>query len=210
MLTLFHSPGSCSNGILILLNEIGADFTVETVNVRKKQQHEPAFLARNPKGKVPALMLDDGSVISEFQAIAYWLGNAYPESGVWPKDPRRQTEVLSALEFLVASVHMRGLTFMKMPNKFHGDKKMQRDLVDYGRSEVEKGLAILSEILGDKEFLFGEFTIADAALFYVLTWSQQEGITLPDNLARCLERLSTRASVMKAEGNLEPVGRKLA
>ena len=73
MIKFFHSPGSCSDGILLLLEELHVDFEIEIVNVKKGMQHDAAFLAINPKGKVPSLQLEDGSTLTEFQTIAYWL-----------------------------------------------------------------------------------------------------------------------------------------
>ena len=54
MLKFFHSPASCSDGILLILSELDVEFEIEIVNVKKGMQREPAFLEINPKGKVPA------------------------------------------------------------------------------------------------------------------------------------------------------------
>ncbi len=91
MLTLFHAPGSCSDGILLLLEEVGAHYTVETIDLAKGGQKDPGFLAKNPKGKVPSLLIDTGRVLTEFQSIAYWLAHAYPQAGLWPKDLDRES-----------------------------------------------------------------------------------------------------------------------
>lgn len=80
MMTFFHSPGSCSNGILFLLHEVGAAFECVVVDLRKGEQTRAAYRALNPKGKVPALRLSEGSVLTEFQAIATWLTAAHPEA----------------------------------------------------------------------------------------------------------------------------------
>ncbi|MGX1305285.1 glutathione S-transferase [Amorphus suaedae] len=198
MLTFFHSPGSCSDGILVLLHEVGADFTTEIVNVRDGQQHHPDYRARNPKGKVPALLLEDGSVLTEFPAIAYWLATTHPQAGLWPDDPTARARTLEALDFIVASVHMRGFTFAKVPGKFHSDPGVRADLRAYGLGEVEKGLRILSDLLADKPYLAGRFGITDAALFYVSGWAEAEPIEMPDNLAAHLARMRARPSIIAA------------
>ena len=194
MLTLFHSPGSCSDGILLLLEEVGAEYEVVLIHVMKRMQHAPEFLAKNPKGKVPALMRKDGLVLTEFQAIAYWLARRFEQSNLWPDMLETQSRTLEALDFIVGSVHMRGFTLVKVPQKFQLDDKGTRDLRAFGHSEVEKGIRILSTMLGEAPFLMGSFGIADAALFYVLRWAEKEGLTLPPNLKAFLVRMSERPS----------------
>ncbi len=200
MLTLFHSPASCSNGILFLLNEIGASFDTRILDVRQGEQRSASYLSENPKGKVPALKIGNGSVLTEFQSIAYWLANAFPGAGLWPDDLEAQTRTLSALDFIVGSVHMRGFTFAKVPQKFLDDEAGQAALRAHGRNEVGKGLKILSEMMGEQDYLLGEFGIADTGLIYVLDWAEEEGIEIPANLSACLARLRQRASFEKSAG----------
>ena len=174
MLKFFHSPASCSDGILLILSELDVEFEIEIVNVKKGMQREPAFLEINPKGKVPALMLDDGSMLTEFQTIAYWLAYKFTKNNLWPNDLGKQSRTLEIMDFIVGSVHMRGFTFVKMPGKFQLDEKGTEDLKKFGITEVEKGLKYISSVLGGSEYLVGDFGIADAALFYVLQWAEQE------------------------------------
>lgn len=199
MLTFFHSPGSCSNGILLLLHETGADFDTRIVDVVRGDQRSDAYLAQNPKGKVPALKIDDETILTEFQAIAYWLAIAYPDAGLWPDGLLARSRTLEALDFIVGSVHMRGFTFVKVPQKFLSDAAGKSALQAHGRTEVGKGLSILSEMMGERDYLLGDFGLADAALFYVLDWAKQEGFTLPENLSACHQRLRQRPSFRKSK-----------
>lgn len=199
MLTLFHSPGSCSNGILYLLEEAGIAFDTQVVNVRAGEQNTPEYRAQNPKGKVPALKLEDGTVLTEFQSIAYWIGQSVAPQ-LWPTDLMDQTRTLAALDFLVGSVHMRGFTFVKVPQKFVSDPAAQDALRSHGRAQVESGLAVLSDMLADQDCLMGQISIADGALFYILDWAVSDGFDLPENLARCLTRLRTRPAFAGSAG----------
>ncbi len=72
---LYYAPGACSIGIHILLEEIGLPYDLERVNLQQGEQYKPAYTAVNPKSKVPTLVRDDGSVLTEYPAIAYWLAN---------------------------------------------------------------------------------------------------------------------------------------
>ncbi|MBU0643219.1 MAG: glutathione S-transferase N-terminal domain-containing protein [Alphaproteobacteria bacterium] len=198
MMTFFHSPGSCSNGILFLLHEVGAAFECVVVDLRKGEQTQAAYRALNPKGKVPALRLSEGSVLTEFQAIATWLTAAHPEAGLQPANELARSRVIEALDFIIGSVHMRGFTFVKVPAKFHDSPEAQTAIRAHGRKEVTKGLSLLSEHLGEQDYLLGEFSAADAGLFYVLTWAEEEGFGLPRNLGACLARLRARPAYAAA------------
>lgn len=198
MLTICHSPGSCSTGILILLHEIGAPFRVEIVDLRKKEQQSEGYKARNPKGKVPLLVRGDGSGLTEFPAIAYWLANTYSEAGLWPEDLETQARTLEAVDFVVSSIHMRGFTFVKNAQRFVPGDEAREALRAHGLEQAVKGFGVLSETLGDKEYLLGRFGLADAAACYVLDWAAPAGIELPANLAALLARLRARPSVAAA------------
>jgi glutathione S-transferase len=161
-------------------------------------QHDPAFLVINPKGKVPSLLLEDGSTLTEFQTIAYWLVATFKKSNLWPDTLEKQAQTLEVLDFIVGSVHMRGFTFVKMPKKFQLDEKGTEDLRSFGRSEAEKGLKHLGSILGTSKYLFGNFGVADAALFYVLQWAEQEKIPHSNNLKEFLERVRGRPAFQQA------------
>ena len=116
-----------------------------------------------------------------------------------PADTTARARTIEALDFIVGSVHMRGFTFDKVPQKFLPDEEGQATLRAHGRSEVNKGLKALSDILGDKEYLLGDFSAADAALFYVLEWAEEDGeYDTPANLQACLDRIKTRPAYAAA------------
>ena len=94
MLTFHHSPQSCSNGILLLLHEVGAVFETKIVDVRAGDQRGATYLGLNPKGKVPALGLADGSTLTEFPAIALWLVESHPQAGLAPTGTIERARVL--------------------------------------------------------------------------------------------------------------------
>jgi glutathione S-transferase len=197
MLTFFHSPGSCSNGIMMLLEELGVPYQIEIIDVKSGQQFDPDFLAKNPKGKVPAILREDGQVMTEFQAIAFWLANQYGGPDFWPSDLEDQRRTLEALDYIVATIHMRGFTLIKATKKFQLNEQGTLDLRAYGRAEAEKTLATMADRLGDSPYLADRFGIADAALFYVLRWAEQEAIPVADNLGDFLARMYQRRSVQK-------------
>lgn len=187
--TLCHSPNSCSEGIALLLRVIGTPHQIRTISLAERAQQAPDYLAMNPKGKVPALLRPDGTVLTEFTAIAFWLAKSFPEAGLIGEGTEAEARTLEIVDFVVASLHMRGFTLLKVPQKFLSDPDGQAALRAHGRAEVEKGLKVLSEILGEQEFLQGRFGIADAAAFYTLRWAEQESLDLPANLMALLRRI---------------------
>ena len=67
---LYYAPGVCSIGIHVLLEEIGKPYELEAINLREGAQYKPEYASVNPKSKVPALVRDDGSLLTEYPAIA--------------------------------------------------------------------------------------------------------------------------------------------
>src|SRR4051794_20173626 len=78
MLTLYFAPGSSSMAPHIALHEIGAPFESRPLSFRRKQNRDPAYLAINPEGKVPTLLIDD-RLLTEVAAILFYLARRFPE-----------------------------------------------------------------------------------------------------------------------------------
>lgn len=197
-LTLFHSPGTCSDGIAFLLAELGVPHQIHSVNLAKGEHLTAEYRSANPKGKVPALRRADGSVLTEFQTIAFWLGRHFPQSGLVGDDLEEQVRILELMDFMVASVHMRGFTFMKVPQKFIPDAEAQKALRAHGRAEVEKGLRHLSAVLGDKDFLMGRLTLTESAAIYLLRWAVAAKVDMPENMHALHDRLMARPAARRA------------
>src|SRR4051794_9596204 len=86
MIKLFYSLGSCSLASHIALEEAGAPYEAVRINVRAWDQRKPEYLALNPKGRVPALVTDEG-VLTENVAILAWVAQAFPQARLAPTDP---------------------------------------------------------------------------------------------------------------------------
>jgi glutathione S-transferase len=105
MLTLYFAPGSSSMATHIALHEVGVPFERKLVSFARKEQHEPGYLAVNPEGKVPALVID-GRVLTEVAATLYYLAKRYPEAGLWPAGGiDAEAEAISWMSFIAATVH---------------------------------------------------------------------------------------------------------
>lgn len=203
MAKLFYSPGACSLGIHVLLEEIGKPYETSAVNLKEGGQFKPDYAAINPKAKVPTLVRDDGSVLTEFPAIAYWLARTNPQAKLLPEDVEAQARMLEAMDYVVATLHMQAFSRLFGPGKYAPSEADHEAVKARGREMAEKGLALMDKALAGKDYIAGGFSIADAALFYVEFWAGRMGIALPANCAAHFARMKARPSVqraMQAEG----------
>lgn len=118
MMKFYFTPGACSIGIHILLEELDLVFEAYVINLLAGDQFKPEFLAINAKATVPALVQGDNTPLTEFQAIAYWLARRYPQAGLLPDDPNGAARVIELMDFVVGTVHGQGFIRIFVPEKF--------------------------------------------------------------------------------------------
>lgn len=200
---LYWGPGTCAIGIHLLLEELGTPYRTVKVDVHGGGTHTAEFLAINSKGKVPTLVREDGSVLTEFGAIATWLGLISTDARLLPRDPESGARIAELIAYVEGTIHGQGYARMMRPDLFepqdvlHGKLGLgQVSVRQQGKQIVEQGFSILSRALGERSYAYGDgFTIADAALFYVERWAPQHDIELPSNIAAHFRRLKARSSV---------------
>jgi glutathione S-transferase len=204
-LKFYMTPGSCSTGIHILLEELELSFEVTILNLPAGDHRQPAYKVINPKGTIPALMLDDGRVLTEFQAIAFWIAKAYPRAGLLPDQAEQAASVLELVDYVVGTVHGQGYTRI-----FTTDNYMPADLpaeqrplwheaiVNKGREIVEQAFEIIEARLPVDGYVVGpKLSIADGALFYVELWADKTGLTLPPRCSAHYQRMRARPVVRR-------------
>lgn len=194
----FHmTPGSCSTAIHILLEELDLTFAAHIVNLPAGGAQTPEFLKLNPKGTIPVLVREDGSVLTEVPAIAWWLGAAHPKAGLLPDTTADQAEALEIMTHVVGTVHMQGYTRIFTPERYMIREEDREAVIAQGRHLVHKHLHILARRLeaGGGGPLFGRFTVADAVLFYVEFWADRIALPLPEPCREHFARMLTRPKV---------------
>src|SRR5271168_3177547 len=200
---LFYAPGACSIGIHVLMEEVGKPYEGIAVSLREGAQFKPEFTSVNPKSKVPAVVDDEGTVRTEFPAIAYWLARTNPFANLLPDNIDLQARALELMDYCVATVHMQGFARIFRAPNFTPTASDEPAIKARGTEIAEKGFSELDKALAGKEYAVGPFSIADSALFYVEYWAGRVGIKLPDNCAAHLDRMLKRPAVertLKAEG----------
>jgi glutathione S-transferase len=197
---LFYTPGACSLSPHIVLLEAGLPFTMEKVDLKtKKTEKGLDFTTINSKGSVPALQLDDGRVLTEGPAVVQYLADQKPDLGLAPRAGSfERYQLLELLNYITSELH-KGYSPLFNPS-------ISADWKTAVLANLDKRFQWLSNYLGNKNYLMGDtFTVADAYLFTILSWSSQLGVDLAKYhvLTAYLARVGHRPKVqaaLKAEG----------
>lgn len=193
---LFWYPGTCARIPLVALEEIGEPY--ESVLVDKVGGPVPAYLDINPKGKVPALV-DGGRVVTENPAIQIYLSRRHPDARLLPVGSLElETDVLSTISWFAAGVHPY-VKRLRFPRSFIDDPAGYESIRTIARGELEEAFAIIEARLNGREWLFGEWSLADVHLLWLwfrATGSGMDGNRYPnciDHAQRCEARPSVAA-----------------
>jgi glutathione S-transferase len=193
---LFYSPGACSLSIHALLEEIGKPYEAEKVDLRKKAQFSPEYMKVNPKGQVPALLRDDGTVLTELVAIATWLADTNPERKLLPSDSKDRARVYEASLHVVTNIHPQGITRVFRTDKFTPNEADYEAVKTRGREVVKEGMDILNTALHGGPFLLDRLSIADFVIFYIEYWTVHRlKWELPSNCAAHYTAMMARPAI---------------
>jgi glutathione S-transferase len=190
--TLFHSSSSRSSGVLVLLEELGADYELHVLDQKKGEQRRAEYLAINPMGKVPAIRHGE-AIVTEQVAVYLYLADIYADRGLAP-----------ALDDPLRGPYLRWMAFYG--SSFEPalvDRSMQREpappaMSPYG--DYETMLATLTGQLGRGPYILGErFSAADVLWGTALTWTTMFKLVpeLPEIMAY-MERVNSRPAVGRA------------
>jgi glutathione S-transferase len=196
---LYYAPGACSLSPHIVAEEAGIHLDLEKVDLKThKTEGGEDFYTVNPKGYVPTLKLDDGSILTEGPAIVQYLADQKPASHLAPENgtlPRYKLQ--EWLTFINSEIHKN---FSPLFGAASEDVKAD------SKAKLTKRFDYVNKELAGKDYLVGaNFTVADAYLFVMLTWANHLKLDLTpySNLHAFFARVFARPKVhaaMKAEG----------
>lgn len=197
---LFYKPGACSLASHITLRESGMDFSLVGVDLAKKLlENGEDFWQVNPKGQVPALLLDDNTLLTEGVAIMQYIADTKADRQLLaPAGSITRYKTLEWLNYIATELH-KGFTPLFRPDTPEDYKPTVRAL-------LEKKLSYVDSVLKDSEWISGNrFTIADAYLFTVLRWARAVKLEMGGlkNIEAYMARMAARpavAAAMAAEG----------
>ena len=176
MLKLFFGPHSCALASHIALEEAGADYEALRVDFSKNQQRQPEYLAVNPKGRVPALVTESGT-LTETPALLVYVAQRFPAAELAPlSDPFALARAQEFNSYLCATVHVahahgrRGsrwaddeAAIAAMKRKVPATMTECFDLIEH---KFVKGPWVMGE----------RYTICDPYLFTIATWLEGDGV----------------------------------
>jgi glutathione S-transferase len=199
---LYTMPGACSLAANIVLREAGIPFDLVKVSHHTHKTADGVDLNEiNSKGYVPALVLDNGELLTENAALLPYIADLQPSAQLAPPDGTLQRyRLVEWLAFINSELH-KSFSPLFAANA-------PEDMKKYARGNLTKRLAWLSERLGSNSYLLGErFTVADSYLFVVLSWSGHVAVDLSPwpNLKAFQERIAARPHVvaaMTSEGSI--------
>lgn len=195
-LVLCYAPVACSLVPYLTLTEAGAEFSVQLVNNERKQNTSPEYLAINPKGKVPVLIID-GEVLTENTAIQVWIARQFPAAKLLPEG-MDEIRALSLMNWFASAVHQhltpinRPARYCDVPGTADNVRKLSTDL-------LRADFAIAEQRLAGREWFFDHFTTVDAYFFWCFRRAILFGLDLSE-FANCMAhqaRVARRPSAQK-------------
>lgn len=197
---LYWYPGTCARVPYVALEEIGRPYEVVLVD---KFGDSSEYLAINPKGKVPALVTGEHT-ITENPAIQTFLARRHPEARLLPAgDPMIEVEVLETISWFAAGIHPH-ITRLRYPILFTESREAFGSIQDMARQQLVRCFSILEARLRDRQWLFGDWSLADVHMLWLwfrATGSGMDGSAFPccvEHAARCEVRPSV-ATVLRHE-----------
>ncbi|MEH7836323.1 glutathione S-transferase N-terminal domain-containing protein [Rhizobium laguerreae] len=184
---LYSAPGFSSLADHIAMLEAGIQFDLVKVDLETKQiEGGGRYMDINPAGYVPALMFDDGEVLTENVAILAWIADRAPELA--PQGHLGRVRLLEMLSFIATEIHKRFPTYLSLPEEVREPTGQQIvHWFGFVAGRLERG------------YLFGEtFTVADAYLFQLAWGATQLGSALPEPLSEYIARIEQRPAVQAA------------
>jgi glutathione S-transferase len=198
---LYFSRGACALGPQIVLNELNLKFEMESVNLRdKRTKTGKDFYQINPKGYVPALVLDDGDLLTETNVILQFLADTYAPGELFPKSGTRERyHAQEWLNFIATELH-KGFGNIFSADKMGLEDSAKSVLKDYSKSILLKKFEYVDQTLNGRDFLLGKFSVCDAYLFNITSWTKFTGLDLAQlkNLSAYMFRMLERPSVSLA------------
>ncbi|MBS0546616.1 MAG: glutathione S-transferase N-terminal domain-containing protein [Proteobacteria bacterium] len=199
---LYYAAHTCSLATHIVLEEVGADYSVERISFAATQQRSPEFLKINPKGRVPALVTDKG-ILTETPAMLVYVAQTFPKTNLaLMDDPFAFARVQAFNSYLCSHLHvahahrMRGTRWVDAADT-QAIEAMQRGVP----KAVGEAFEMVEREMLKGPWVMGEhFTVCDAYLFTLAQWLEADGV-VPARIPKVIDhrkRMSERATVKKA------------
>jgi len=208
MLKLFYSPGACSMAAHIVLEEIGKPYESEIVSIPKGQTQAPEWKAVNPKGRVPALLGVPGTMggkpdlLTEVNAIMFYLARTNPGAKLLPADPAGEARCIEWMNWLTGTVHATAVGQVWRTARFSDDAHAHPAIKAKGEQAVRDAFAYIESLMGDGRdwAVPGQYTIVDPYLLVFYGWGQRMKIDMRGQYpawSKIIDKVRVRPAVHK-------------
>jgi len=200
VIKLYYAPHSCALASHIALEEAGAAYSAVRISFAANEQRGPAYLAINPKGRVPAMVTDRG-ILTETPAILAFIAQSFPQAGLAPlDDPFAFAQVQAFNSYLCSTLHVAHAHRMR-GNRWADDPAAIAEMARKVPQSVGACYDLLEREMLKGPWVMGEaYTICDPYLFTLAQWLEDDGVN-PAGLPKVIDhrrRMSERRSVRNA------------
>ncbi len=198
MFKLYYGPGTCARASYIALEDSGATYTTERLDMRTNQQNSAEYLKINPKGRVPALVTDHG-VLTETPAMLAFIAQSFPQAKLAPSDAFAFAQAQSFNSYLCSTVHinhahkMRGARWATDESSFADMKRKVPQTMAASFALIERDMVKGPWVMGE------QYTICDPYLFTIASWLEGDSVDIAQfpKVADHYKRMSERPAVQK-------------
>ena len=203
MMKLYYAKGTCALASHIALEEAGAEYSTVRLNFAAQEQRSPEYLSINPKGRVPTLITERGT-LTETPAMLAFIAQTYPEAQLAPlHDPFRFAEVQAFNSYLCSTVHvahahrLRGTRWADEPAAIESMKRKVPETMAACFDMIESKMLRGPWVMGDS------YTVADPYLFVMTGWLPSDGVDparfpgISAHYARMLERPAVQRALAR-------------
>ena len=203
---LFYAEGTISIAPAIILIEAELDHDLARIDFAQATQTKPEYLAINPKGRVPALVLQNGTVLTETGALLDYFAALAPDKNLIPDAPEDAAHMRSVMYYLASTMHVAHAHKMR-GSRWSDKPESQADMAAKVPETMTACAAYVeSECLRGDYVCGTQFTIADAYLFVVCNWLAGDGVNVADfpKITKFMACMEDRESVqtVRAKGML--------
>ncbi|MBC6405272.1 MAG: glutathione S-transferase family protein [Rhodospirillales bacterium] len=197
---LYAAKGSGAFPVAVMLAAAGVPYDSEWLSLAAQDQHRAGFLAVNPRGQIPALLLPDGQVMTESAAICLYLADRHPESGLFPRPQSAgRAKALRWLIFAATQLYEDDLRIY-YPQRYTGDPAGAPAVKAAAAAAFERHLDMVEAAIGTGPFLLGgTLSIVDAYLTMLAGWHPRAGAA-----GKRFPRLALLAEAVLADPRIAP------
>jgi glutathione S-transferase len=179
MLKLYYSPGACSLAPHILLEESGLPYSAVLVAIAEGKTRTPEYLAINPKGRVPALVTEEGEVLTEVPAISWYIADSTSSIRLLPQGRLAAARSFEWFNWLSGTLHTMAFSQFWRTQRFVADEKFFPPIKEKGMQNILENFAYIESRLAGRSWAVGNaYTAVDAYLLVFFRWGNRIGIDM--------------------------------